>query len=71
MRHADIREKMADLLDELPTFVEECENYKRIYPGSKSLQWYVEELYISLLRAMEDVVLWYTQSSISESTYPI
>ena len=69
--HAEIREKMAELLDEVPDYVILCDSYNRIYPGQNTLLYLSQELYINLLRALEDVVKWYTQPSISQCTPPL
>jgi hypothetical protein len=64
-RHAEIREMIAQLLEELPDFVQDCEDYAKIYPGKNMLRVRVNELYIELLGALEEVVRWYTNSTIS------
>lgn len=64
-RHAEVRETMADLLDGLPGFVEDCEGYMALYPELPALKFVVNELYIELLGALENIVTWYTQPSRS------
>ena len=63
--HSEVREKMAELMDELPDDIEECEDYSLIYRGSNMLRQRVEELYVDLLAAMEDFVNWYMQGTAS------
>jgi hypothetical protein len=63
--HSEIREKMAELMDELPDDIEECEDYSLIYRGSNMLRQRVEELYVGLLVALEDFINWYMQGTAS------
>jgi hypothetical protein len=63
MRHAEVRENMADLLNELPNFIQDCEDYVALYKGQNMLKLRVHEFYIELLSALEGIVKWYTQSS--------
>jgi hypothetical protein len=65
-RHAEVREMIAQLLEELPDFVRDCEDYAKIYPGKNMLRVRVNELYTELLGALEEVVRWYTNSTISK-----
>jgi hypothetical protein len=64
-RHAEVRETIAQLLDELPEFVKDSEDYRKLYPGRNMLQVRVNDLYMELLGALEEIVRWYTQPSIS------
>lgn len=65
MKKAEMREKMADILNELPLTIQECEDYAQLYPGKNSLRKRIEELYIQLVGAIEDMVRWYTAKSFS------
>ncbi|KAI9695093.1 MAG: hypothetical protein M1820_008918 [Bogoriella megaspora] len=64
MRHEEIREKMDEVMEELPIVVESCEEYLNIYPDIDELQGHVEELYIDLLSTLEDFVKWYMQGQL-------
>jgi len=64
-RYSEVREAMADLLDELPNFVKDCEDYMKVYRGRNMLRVRVNELYIELLAALESIVKWYTKPSRS------
>jgi len=64
MKKIEMREKMADILNELPMTVQECEDYARIYQGKNSLRVRIEDLYIQLVGAIEDMIRWYTEKSI-------
>jgi len=65
-QHAEIREKMAELLKEVPEIVNQCEQYQTLYPGRNTIQLCVNDIYINLLLALEEILRWYTQSSLSE-----
>jgi hypothetical protein len=67
--HSQIREKMAQVMEELPEDVTDSEDYAQIYGdrGIKVLRQCVEELYVELLATFEDFVEWYMQSTGSES----
>jgi hypothetical protein len=67
MKHTEVREKMATLLEDLPDIVEECEQYSEIYPGRDALHLCVNEVYVVVLMALEDMIHWYEQSWASES----
>ncbi|KAF2247055.1 hypothetical protein BU26DRAFT_520326 [Trematosphaeria pertusa] len=54
---------MAELLDRLPLIVQNCEDYAQIYPGKNTLRRRIEELYIQIVGAIEDMVRWYTQKA--------
>jgi len=62
-QHAEIREKMAELLKEVPEIVNQCEQYQTLYPGRNTIQLCVNDIYINLLLALEEIIRWYTQSS--------
>lgn len=64
--HSGIREKMADLLKEVPEVVNLCEQYQTLYPGRNTMQLCVNEVYTNMLMALEEILGWYTQSSLSE-----
>lgn len=66
MKKAEMREKMAELLDRLPLIVQNCEDYAQIYPGKNTLRRRIEELYIQIVGAIEDMVRWYTQKASSK-----
>ncbi|KAF2232926.1 hypothetical protein EV356DRAFT_578003 [Viridothelium virens] len=63
MRHSDIREKIAEVMEELPEDIGNCEEYSSIYPGQNELRFRVEELYIDLLSTFEEFVKWYMQGT--------
>lgn len=63
--HSDARERMADLFDSIPTIVSDCEDYVGLYRKQHRLQLHVDNIYIALLSAMEDMICWYTKSSKS------
>lgn len=65
IKKSEIREKMAEILDELPMIVQECEDYAQLYHGNNSLRRRIEELYIELVDVIADMVRWYSQGSIS------
>lgn len=69
--HAEIREKMAELMEELPEDVDDCGDYSRIYHGRAgiALKRSVEELYMNILAALEDFVRWYMQGTLSTSIW--
>jgi hypothetical protein len=67
MGHKELREKMANLLEEVPDTVIECEKYSNIYQGNNSLRVCINEIHVHLLMALEDIILWYSQSSASKS----
>jgi hypothetical protein len=66
--HSEIREKMAELMEELPDDVVDCEDYSHIYQGKAGvvLKQRVEDLYVNILLALEDVVKWYGQGTLSK-----
>jgi predicted nucleic acid-binding protein len=68
MKKAEYRDKMADILNELPLTIQECEDYAQIYPGKNTMRLRIEELYIQLVGAIEDMIRWYTQKSLSRVT---
>lgn len=70
-RNAEVREMIAELLEDLPDFVKDCEDYAKLYPGQNMLKVRVNELYMELLGALEEVVKWYTNSAWSASTSPM
>ncbi|KAF2733938.1 hypothetical protein EJ04DRAFT_553012 [Polyplosphaeria fusca] len=61
--HSEIREKMTELMNELPDDIEDSEDYARMYGGSKLLRQRVEDLYVDILSALEYIVKWYTQGT--------
>lgn len=65
IKKTEIRQKMADVLNELPMVVQECEDYAQMYQGDNSLKRCTEKLYIELVDVIADMVRWYTQSSFS------
>lgn len=66
MKHTEVREKMATLLEELPEVVGGCEQYMKIYPGKKSLMICINEIYMAVLLALEHMIDWYKQPSRSQ-----
>ena len=54
--HFKVREKIAELIDELPNNIKECKDYLLIYQGSNMLRQRVKELYVGLLVALKDFV---------------
>ena len=56
---------IAELLEELPDFAKDCEDYLKIYPGQNMLKVRVNELYAELIGALEEIVKWYTHSLMS------
>jgi hypothetical protein len=66
-KHSEVREKMADLLQDVPEVVSLCEQYQRLYPWRNSIQLCVNEVYTNLLMALEAILNWYKQSSLSKS----
>ncbi|KAF2647421.1 hypothetical protein K491DRAFT_310216 [Lophiostoma macrostomum CBS 122681] len=71
MKKAEYRDKVADILNELPLTIQECEDYTQIYPGKTNLRLRIEDLYIQLVGAIEDMIRWYTQKSLSRVTKSI
>ena len=69
--HSQVRERMADLLQEVPEVVNKCEQYQTLYPGRNTIQLCVNDIYTNLLIALEKIIDWYKQSSWSKSTLPI
>ena len=68
-QHTEVRERMAQLLVEVPETVTLCEQYLEIYPGRNTVQLCVNDIYTNLLVALEAIVEWYRQSSWSKSTF--
>lgn len=68
MGHKELREKMANLLGEIPDTVIECEKYSSIYQGNNSLSVCINEIHVHILLALTDVIHWYGQSSTSKNT---
>jgi len=64
--HATIRERMADLLREVPDVVNQCEQYQTLYPGQNTIQLCINDIYHNLLVALEAIVEWYKQSGWSK-----
>jgi len=64
-KHSELREKFAELLQELPDIVGACEEYSEAYPGRYAMQLRVNEVYLCLLQALEDVAHWLRQKSRS------
>jgi hypothetical protein len=69
-QHSEVRERMADLLREVPEVVSQCEQYQTLYPGRNTIQLCVNDIYTNLLIALEAILEWYKQSSWSKSTLP-
>jgi hypothetical protein len=69
-QHSEVREKMADLLQEVPEIVKQCEQYQTLYPGHNTIQLCVNDIYTNLLIALEAILEWYKQSSWSELILP-
>ncbi|KAL9094034.1 MAG: hypothetical protein Q9165_003704 [Trypethelium subeluteriae] len=63
IRHSEIREKIVELMEELPQDIGNCEEYSRMYPGRNELRIRVEELYVDLLSTLEEFVNWYMQGT--------
>ena len=65
-QHSEVRERMAELLEEVPEIVNLCEQYQTLYPGRNTIQLRVNDVYTNLLIALEAIVDWYKQSSWSK-----
>jgi hypothetical protein len=65
-QHAEVRERMAELLTEVPEIVNQCEQYQTLYPGRNTIKLCINDIYINLLLALQEILGWYTQSSWSE-----
>jgi len=65
LKHSEVREKFAELLQELPDIVDECEQYGKLYSGRNTIQLCVNEVYLRLLQALDDVARWMMQKSSS------
>ncbi|KAL9622667.1 MAG: hypothetical protein Q9160_002977 [Pyrenula sp. 1 TL-2023] len=61
LRNKDIRERISELLLEIPDTLLDSKLYGDLY-DTKRLKGLAQHLYISLLVSLEDVVRWYTQS---------
>ncbi|PSN71370.1 hypothetical protein BS50DRAFT_673933 [Corynespora cassiicola Philippines] len=61
--HSGIREKMSKFMDELPEHINDCNDYSKLYAGGTELRRRVDELYISILKVLEQFVHWYIQST--------
>ncbi|KAI4639382.1 hypothetical protein J4E93_009210 [Alternaria ventricosa] len=64
--HAAVRERMAELLREVPDVVNQCEQYQTLYPGQNTIQLCINDIYHNLLVALEAIVEWYKQSAWSK-----
>ena len=71
IEYQSVRKTMAELLREVPEVVLQCEQYQTLYPGRKTIQLCVNEIYANLLVALEAVIVWYKQNSSSKSTLPM
>jgi hypothetical protein len=71
-KYSELREKFTELLLELPDIVDECEQYSTLYPGRNTIQLCVNEVYLRLLQALEDVARWMVQKprSMSPTRFP-
>ncbi|KAI4673643.1 uncharacterized protein J4E88_008699 [Alternaria novae-zelandiae] len=67
-QHSEVRERMAELLEEVPEIVNLCEQYQTLYPGRNTMQLRVNDVYTNLLIALEAIVDWYKQSAWKRGT---
>jgi len=65
MKKAEMRENIADLLDQLPDTLQSCEDYAAVYPGKNTLRNRIEDLYIRIVEAIETLIIWYSKKSLS------
>ena len=65
-QHTQVRERMAQLLVEVPEAVILCEQYLEIYPGRNIIQLFVNDIYTNLLLALKEILRWYIQYAWSE-----
>lgn len=68
LRNKDIRERISELLLEIPDTLLDSKLYGDLY-DTKRLKGLAQNLYISLLVSLEDVVRWYSQSRPSKPAY--
>lgn len=65
MKKAERRERMAELLERLPSVVQDAEQYAHMYPGANNLRSVIEELYIQFVGAIDDMIRWYLEKPLS------
>ena len=70
MKKAERRQQMAELLERLPLVHKDAEEFERIYPGANSLRCCVEQLYIQILGAIEDMIRWFLEKPLSRPFPP-
>jgi hypothetical protein len=74
MRHVEIREKIADLLETLPDESEDMAEYLDTYNESfyhERIKARMEDVFISMMQVLERIVTWYTQHAMSMSVHLI